>query len=159
MGEKLVVPRGADIVVSIVVHDPAGTNYSPYTFNNPSLAQVGIQQPLNAPVLDHVDVIRGMVTGYKTPGSADYSGEWPRNTAWLQADGTTTGLASVPAAAKNTSAAVIKSFSGNGATPWAQVQSGVDNTVFLKMSLRIPAVQASQYVRLRGTNMPAAVPY
>ena len=40
--------RGADIVLSIVVRatHPA-RNYSPYTFNNPSLAQVGIQQPLN----------------------------------------------------------------------------------------------------------------
>ena len=27
------------------------------------------------------------------------------------------------------------------------------------MSLRIPAVQASQYLRLRGTNLPPAVPY
>jgi hypothetical protein len=35
----------------------------------------------------------------------------------------------------------------------------VDGTTFLKMSFRIPAVQASQYVRLRGTNLPAAVPY
>jgi hypothetical protein len=27
------------------------------------------------------------------------------------------------------------------------------------MTLRIPAVAASQYLRLRGTNLPAAVPY
>jgi hypothetical protein len=73
MGEKLVAKPGADIVVSIVVRDPSGTNYSPYTFNNPSLAQISVNQPLNAPVLDHVDVIRGMVTGYKTPGAADLS--------------------------------------------------------------------------------------
>lgn len=159
MGEKLQVRPGAEIVVAVVLRDPEGTNYSPYTFANPSLAQIGVSQPLNKPVLDHVDVIRGMVTGYKTPGSPDYSGEWPRNTAWLQADGTTTGLASVPAAAKNLTAAVIKTFSGNGATPWVAVQSGVDNTKFLKMSFRIPAVQASQYVRLRGTNLPASVPF
>ncbi|MEZ5579136.1 MAG: hypothetical protein R3F40_06815 [Candidatus Competibacteraceae bacterium] len=38
MGEKLVVPKGKDIVVAIVVRDPAGTNYSPYTFENPSVA-------------------------------------------------------------------------------------------------------------------------
>ena len=158
MGEKLVVRPGADIVIAIALRDPAGTSYAPYSFANPSLAQVGINQPLNKPVLDHVDVIRGMVTGYKAPGSADYAGEWPRNANWLKADGTTTGLATVPAAAKNTSAAVLKTF-GNGSTAWTSVQSGVDNSVFLKMSLRIPAVQASQYVRLRGTNLPAAVPY
>ena len=97
MGEKLKVRPGAELVVSIVVRDPAGTNYSPYSFPNPSLAQISLNVPINEPVLDHVDVIRGLVTGYKTPGSADYSGEWPRNTAWLRTDGTTTGLGSVPA--------------------------------------------------------------
>jgi hypothetical protein len=159
MGEKLAARPGAEIIVAVALRDPDGANFAPYSFPNPSLAQVGINQPINKPVLDHVDLIRGLVSGYKTPGSADYAGEWPRNEAWLKADGTTTGLASVPAAAKNTTAAVLKTFSGNGASGWTQVQSGVDNTVFLKMSFRVPAVQASQYVRLRGTNMPAAVPY
>lgn len=159
MGEKLVVRPGAEIVVAVALRDPAGTSFSPYTFANPSLAQIGVNQPLNMPVLDHVDVIRGMVTGYKTPGAPDYSGEWPRNTNWLKADGTTADLSVVPAGAKNTSASIVKTFSGNGATPWTQVQSGVDNTTFLKMSFRIPAVQASQYVRLRGSNLPAAVPF
>ncbi|MDP1902476.1 MAG: hypothetical protein Q8K96_18805 [Rubrivivax sp.] len=159
MGEKLVVRPGAEIVVTVVARDPAGSNYSPYTFANPSLAQVGITQPLNQPVLDHIDLIRGMVTGYKTPGSADYAGEWPRNTAWLRADGTTADLSVVPAAAKNTSATVLRTFNGSGATPWVPVASGVDNTTFKKMTYRIPAVTASQYVRLRGTNLPAAVPY
>ena len=159
MGEKLSVRPGAEIVVAVVLRDPEGTNFAPYSFPNPSLLQVNVNQPINKPVLDHVDVIRGLVTGYRTPGSADYAGEWPRNTNWLKADGTTTGLASVPAAAKNTSAAIAKTFSANGSTPWTTVQSGVDNTTFLKMSFRIPAVQASQYVRLRGSNLPAAVPY
>lgn len=160
MGEKLAARPGAEIVVAVVLRDPVGTNFSPYVFPNPSLAQIGVNQPLNKPVLDHVDVIRGLVTGYKTPGAADYAGEWPRNTNWLKADGTTASLASVPAAAKNLSAAVLKTFNGNAAgTSWTQVQSGVDNSVFLKMSFRIPAVQASQYLRLRGTNLPAAVPF
>jgi hypothetical protein len=156
MGQKLKVRPGAEIVVSIVVRDPAGTNNSPYTFSNPSLAQVGINLPINAPVLDHVDVIQGLVTGYKTPGSADYSGEWPRNTAWLHADGTTAGLSAVPAGAKNTSAGVTRTFHS---ADWTAVTSSVDSTTFLKMTYRVPAVSASQYVRLRGTNMPAAVPY
>ena len=159
MGEKLVVRPGAEIVVSIVVRDPAGTNYSPYTFPNPSLAQVGISQPINMPVLDHIDLVRGMVSGYRTPGAADYAGEWPRNTVWLHEDGTTADLSVVPAAAKNTTAAVIKTFNGSGTTPWAQVSSGIDNTVFLKMTYRLSAVQASQYVRLRGSNLPPAVPF
>ena len=160
MGEKLAVRPGAEIVVAVVVRDPAGTNYSPYTFDNPSLLQVGIHQPLNMPVLDHIDMIRGLVTGYKQPGTADYAGAWPTNTSWLHTDGTTApDLSGVPAAAKNTSAAVIKTFNGNGAAAWAPVASGVDNSQFLKMSYRLPAVRASQYVRLRGTNMPPSVPF
>jgi len=161
MGEKLVVRAGAEIVVAVVVRDPAGSNYSPYTFANPSLLQIGVTQPLNQPVLDHIDVVRGMVTGYKTPGSPDYAGQWPANLDWLKADGTTALVsdAVVPAAAKNLSAAVVKTFASNGAAPWATVNSGVDNTAFLKMSYRIPAVAASQYVRLRGSNLPAAVPF
>ena len=152
MGEKLKVKAGGEIVVSVVVRDPSSTNNSPYMFNNPSLAQVNVAQPINQPVLDHIDLIRGLVTGYKTPGAADYSGEWPRNTAWLSTSGVTAGLSAVPAAAKNTSATVIKTFSGvNGWT-----SAGGD---LLKMTYRIPAVSASQYIRLRGTNMPAAVPF
>jgi hypothetical protein len=159
MGEKLKVRSGGEIVVSVVVRDPSGTNYSPYTFPNPSLLQIGVNQPLNAPVLDHIDLIQGLVTGYKTPGAPDYSGEWPRNTNWLRADGTTTGLDAVPAGAKNTSAQVIRTFGAAGTAPWTAFNSTVDNTGFLKMTYRIPAVRASQYVRLRGTNLPPAVPF
>jgi hypothetical protein len=159
MGEKLNVPAGSDIVVGIAVRDPVGANYSPYTFANPSLAQVGITQPLNFPVLDHIDLIRGLVTGYRTPGAPDYAGEWPRNTNWLHADGTTADLTAVPDAAKNVSTAVIKTFNGSGATAWKSVASFVDGSNYLVMTFRIPAVTASQYVRLRGTNMPPAVPF
>lgn len=159
MGEKLVVPAGADIVVGIAVRDPAGKNFSPYTFPNPSLVQVGMDQPLDAPVLDHVDVIRGLVTGYKTPGAPDYAGEWPRNTDWLRADGTTADLSVVPDAAKNTSAELLRSFNGEGSAAWESALSHVDGSTFLTMSLGISGVEASQYVRLRGTNLPAAVPY
>ena len=145
MGEKLVVRPGAEIVVSIVVRDPSAPNYSPYTFANPSLRQIGVTQPLNLPVLDHIDLIRGMVTGYKAAGAADYAGQWPND--W----NSNPNLANVPAAAKNTSAGVVKTF--NSAT-WTN--AGND---FLKMTYRIPAVTASQYVRLRGTNLPPSVPF
>lgn len=153
MGEKLKVQPGADIVVSIVVRDPAGTSYSPYTFPNPSLLQVGINQPMNAPVLDHIDVIAGRVTGYKKPGKRGYAGEWPRDWINPYLIGGAPSLASVPAAAKNTSAAVIKTFNG---TTWMPV---ADDPEFKKMTFRIPAVASSQYVRLRGTNLPAGVPW
>lgn len=104
MGEKLVVRPGAEVVVSIVARDPSGKNYSPYSFPNPSLMQIGTNQPLDMPVLDHIDVIRGLVTGYKTPGSADYAGQWPNT--WVN----NPDLATVPAAAKNTSAAVVRTL-------------------------------------------------
>jgi len=158
MGQKLVVTPGQDVVVAIVARDPNGVNYSPYSFANPSLKQVGIEQPLNAPVLDHIDLIGGKVTGYKTPGSADYAGEWPRNTAWLRADGTTAGLAAVPAAAKNTSTGVLRTFAPG---TWKTSQEGNPGTgaAFHRMSYRIPAVAASQYLRLRGSNLPASVPF
>jgi hypothetical protein len=162
MGQKLPARPGASVIVSIVVRDPAGANNSPYSFANPSLAQVGINQPLNTPVLDHVDVIRGMVSGYRQPGAADYAGEWPRNQNWLKADGTTADLSVVPAAAKNTTAALLKSFSAataGSSVAWTPFTSSVDGTQFLKMTFTVSSVQASQYLRLRGTNMPAAVPY
>ena len=147
MGEKLVVRPGSDIVVSVVVRDPNGSNYSPYTFPNPSLLQVGINQPMNAPVLDHLDVIRGFVSGYKQPGTAGYSGEWPRT--WLA----NPDMSAVPAAAKNTTAALLRTF--NSAT-WTTVAG---NAEYKKMTFRIPAVTASQYVRVRGTNLPPSVPF
>lgn len=153
MGEKLKVRKGADIVVSIVVRDPAGKSFSPYSFPNPSLLQVGINQPLDMPVLDHVDVIRGLVTGYKAPGSADYAGAWPDD--WVDRDNPQQlrSLSIVPAAAKNTTASVIQTFSSSN---WTTVAG---NPEYKKMTFRIPAVAASQYVRLRGTNLPAGVPY
>ncbi len=155
MGEKLKVKPGAEIVVSVVVRDPAGTNNAPYVFNNPSLAQIGTQQPINMPVLDHIDLIRGMVaaiarrvlrairvSGRATPRGCTPTA--PRPTC--QCSG----------AAKNTSAAVIKTFSS--ASTWTPFTAdGWDHVP--EDDLRVPAVSASQYVRLRGTNMPAAVPY
>ncbi len=145
MGEKLVVPAGSDVVVSIVVRDPVGTNYSPYSFANPSLAQIGISQPLNSPVLDHLDVIRGMVTGYKAPGSTDYTGQWPSD--WIN----NPNMANVPAAAKNTSAGIVKTFNSSS---WKSVEGE-----YRVMTFRLKSVSSSQYVRLRGTNLPPSLPF
>ncbi|MBK8175657.1 MAG: hypothetical protein IPK66_10455 [Rhodospirillales bacterium] len=73
MGETLTVPAGSDVRVWLYVTDPSGTNHSPYSFPNPSLLQIGINQPLNAPVLDHVDLIAGDVTGKIDPSDANYT--------------------------------------------------------------------------------------
>lgn len=153
MGDKLEVKPGSDIIVAIAVRDPKGKSYSPYGFPNPSLLQVGITQPLDEPVLDHIDVIRGKVSGYKAPGSADYAGAWPDDWVDMANPQQLRSLAVVPAAAKNETAAVIKTFSGS---TW---NSKHHDREFKTMSFRIRGVQASQYVRLRGTNLPPAVPF
>jgi hypothetical protein len=147
MGEKLVVRPGSDVVVSVVVRDPEGTNYSPYSFDNPSLLQVGVHQPLNKPVLDHVDVIRGLVTGYKKPGAPDYSGQWPNT--WIA----NPDLNTVPAGAKNTTAALFKTFNKH---TWDVVRHEPE---FKQMTFRLQGVKASQYLRLRGSNLPPSVPF
>ena len=147
LGEKLTIRPGQGVVVAIAVHDPAGTNYSPYSFANPSLAQIGVQQSINKPQLDHIDVIRGAVTGYRTPGSADYAGQWPNT--WIS----NPDLNTVPAAAKNTSAKVLRTFNdGTWKSPFRESDYKV-------MVFRIRNVANSQYLRLRGTNLPPAVPF
>jgi hypothetical protein len=154
MGEKLKVRPGAEVVVAVVVRDPAGKSYSPYSFPNPSLKQVGITQPLDMPELHHVDLVRGMVTGYKSPAdSAGYAGTWPNDWVDMANPQQLRSMAGVPVAAKNSSAAVIGSFNK---TSWRTAPGQAEYKV---MSYRIPAVVASQYVRLRGTNMPPAVPF
>ncbi|MBI2733523.1 MAG: hypothetical protein HYX44_09565 [Aquabacterium sp.] len=158
MGEKLVVSPGATVVVGIAARDPSGTNRSPYSFPNPSLAQIGVTQPMNAPVLDHVDIVGGNVTGLVDPSSPNYSGAWPINENWLNQDpnspnfGKVAGLSVVPTAAKNPSAAKLTSFSN---ATW------VTSTSDAQLKLMTYTLQAAQsrYVRLRGTNMPASVPY
>ncbi len=69
--------------------------------------------------------------------------------------------ADLPNAVKNPTAALLKTFSaasGAGSVYWTPV-TGTDGQQMLKMTYRIPAVSASQYVRLRGTNLPPATPW
>jgi hypothetical protein len=154
MGEKLVVKPGSDVIVSIAVRDPSGKSYSPYGFPNPSLMQVGIKQPLDEPVLDHIDVIGGRVTGYKAPGSADYAGAWPDDWVDLANPQQLRPLTAVPAAAKNTTAALLRTFNS------ASWKAGHHHDREIKrMTFRLRSVDDSQYLRLRGTNLPPAVPF
>jgi len=125
MGQTLVVPKGKDVTITLTVTDPQGANNSPYSFPNPSLTQIGITQPLDHPVLDHVDFITGNVTGVIAPGSANYT------------NGT------------NPSAQVIASFNS---TTWTA--AGAQRT----MTFTIHNIQNSQYVRVRGTNLPVNTP-
>ena len=148
MGGKLVIDRGDDVFVHMILRDPAGTNLAPYTFPNPSLARIGINVPHNAPVLDHVDLINGRVTGYISPDDPRYAGEAPGGAAnRLNADGTP-----IPDSPNtiNPSTYVMRTFSRSN---WE-----VDGNGFTRMFQRISDVSASQYLRLRGTNMPAGTP-
>lgn len=153
MGQKLQVAKGEEVVVAIVVRDPNGKSFSPYSFPNPSLAQVGIQQPMDEPVLDHIDVIRGMVTGFRDPNGPDYAGAWPEGWVDLVNEQQLKSLDLVPAAAKNTTASLFKTY---GKSNWKRAPGRPE---FKVMSFRMTGLKDSQYLRLRGTNLPAAVPY
>ncbi len=133
MGEKLVARPGADLMVAIAVRNPTTPNNSPYSFPNPSLRLINVTQPLNQPVLDHIDVINGNVTGYVDPSDG----------------GRYAGALGSPAAT-NPSTRVARVFN---TTSWTATADGIR-----VMSYRVPAVRTSQYFRLRGTNLPPAVP-
>jgi len=126
MGQTLVVKRGADVKVTLTVNLPTGPNNSPYSFDNPSLVQIGVHQPLNMPVLDHVDFIGGNVTGVVRPGSANYT---------------------VP---ENTSTRILATFDKDSWTVDGQSRT---------MTLTIKNVTKSQYIRVRGTNLPVGTPH
>ena len=72
MGEELTVAPRKKVTVKVMVKVPDVNNLCPYSFENPSLAQLGIHQSLNRPQLHHVDVIYGEVYGKRTPGTAAY---------------------------------------------------------------------------------------
>jgi hypothetical protein len=132
MGDTLVVPRGHSVKVTLTVNVPTGPNNSPYSFPNPSLAQLGQNAPpVNQPVLDHIDLITGQITGVIAPGSANYA-----------------GLVGSPAAT-NPTAAIAATFNSSN---W--VASGTTRTI----TFTIPNVQNNMYIRARGTNLPIATP-
>ena len=81
MGQNLEVKAGETVQIAIWVRDPQGSNNCPYTFANPSLAQVGTYQPLDQPQLHHVDLIAGNLTGYVAPIDADYTNPTNPSTA------------------------------------------------------------------------------
>lgn len=140
-GEKLIVAPGEDLIVYLMVRDPQGKNLSPYTIPNPSLAQIGVSLPLNEPKLVHVDLIGGLVTGYKDPGDPLYAGAAP---------GGLGGVQDSPAAL-NPSTAIKATFNDSN---WKSLPGGWKQMVY-----RVKGVTASQYLRVRGSNMPPGVPH
>ena len=138
MGRTLVVPPGASVTVTLAFTQPTTPNFSPYSFNNPLLTQVGVNQPLNRPIVDHVDIIRGDVTGPIPPGAPGYA--FPAGTT----------AASVADYVGNPSAQVVATFNSSTWTASGQRRT---------MTYTIPSVTAPTYVRARGTNIPPGTPF
>jgi len=136
MGQTLEANAGDTITVEFRVTVPASNN-SPYTFPNPLLRQLGKFQPLNAPLLDHVDLIRGDITGVIPPTDPNYGGA---NTA---------------ARVYNPSTAILSTFNSNRATvtPLANGASRFEFTQDIVMG------STPFYIRARGTNIPPATPF
>ncbi len=136
MGQTLEANPGDTVTVEFRVTVPASNN-SPYSFPNPILASVSAPpQPLNAPLLDHVDLIRGDVTGVIPPTDPNYGGV---NTA---------------ARVYNPSTAILSTFNANNATvtPLGNGASRFEFTQTIVMG------STPFYIRARGTNLPPAVP-
>ena len=73
MGQTMEVNAGKMVTIKIKAHDPVTPNYCPLDMNNPSLERAGIIQPLNMPVLDHIDLIAGVWTEKIDPEDDEYS--------------------------------------------------------------------------------------
>ncbi len=140
MGQTLVVNPGDKVTVQMAFSVPASNN-SPYSFNNPLLAQVGIQQPLNKPSLDHIDLITGDITGPVSPTSPNY------------AVPNAGGLAGAKIV-YNPSAKIAKQVS----TKSMKRERGDDGAVRYSFETTFVAGSQPFYIRARGTNIPVATP-
>ena len=137
MGQTLEANPGDTITIEMRVVIPAAVNFSPYSFPNPILQQVGITQPINKPVLDHVDLITGNITGVVAPGAPGYA------------------VVNTAATVYNPSTVIAQTFDSNNwtVTPQANGTTRVEFTTTLTM----PA--GPFYVRARGTNIPRSTPF
>jgi hypothetical protein len=140
MGQTLVVKPGEKITVEMTMTVPVKNN-SPYSFNNPLLLQVGIQQPLNHPQLDHVDLITGDITGVIQPGAPGYA---VPNVGGTAAD----------AIVYNPSTVIAQQILATDMNTWQQQ----DGSMRLTFKTTFKASTNPQYIRARGTNVPVATP-
>lgn len=131
MGETLEVEKGKMVTLKIKVRDPNTPNNSPLDMDNPSLAQIGIYQPLNMPELDHIDLIAGTITG-NVP-MTDLSDV--ANRSYVNTD-------------YSTDTAVVTTFERGGA----------DKNGYMTYVYNFKA-DKDMFFRLRGTNLPANVPF
>jgi hypothetical protein len=141
MGETLVLTPGDKFTVQMEMTIPAKNN-SPYSFNNPLLSQIGIQQPLNKPSLDHVDLITGDITGVISPEDPKY--RLPANVG---------GVAGANLV-YNPSAKIAKQISATTMTRTPMANGAIR----LQFTSTFIAGNTPMYIRARGTNIPNATP-
>jgi hypothetical protein len=137
MGETLVVPPGDTITLEMAMTVPASNN-SPYSFNNPLLTPLGNNQPLNKPMVDHVDLITGQITGVISPSDPNY--KLPANA------GGVAGAALVYNPSATTAQQVLASSMTS--TPLA------GGATRLSFTRTFTAGSTPMYIRSRGTNIP-----
>ncbi len=129
LGEELqLTADGGDLEWVMRITDPSDTNNSPYAFNNPSLLPLGIEIPMNAPVLDRVDIILGEITGIIPPEDPAFS----------------TNVA-------NPSTVIFASLDRAQFT-----QDG--DVLEISSTIPLASITGDVYLRVRGTNMPVGTP-
>lgn len=119
MGANMVIPSGKSLKITIKARDPQTNNFNSYSsYKNPEL--------------NHIDLIKGKITGKVNPSSPDYSKETVNTTSLIARFDAKGGMI-------DSNGLISKKWknSGNG---------------WVEMSLIIPNVSNSVYFRLRGTN-------
>ena len=120
----IVTTTNTNVTVKIKVHDPVGTNNNTYdTYNNPSV--------------DHIDLIRGAVTGIVPPSSPNYSVDQVTTTAVI---------------ARFDAAGGVSSPDGIVSQAWTDLGNGWKEITYTYNNL-----VDSVYFRLRGTNQGLGV--
>lgn len=133
MGDTLTVSQGEEVTVTLKVTDPAGTNNSQYTFDNPALLQVGKRVPLNRPELAQVDLIQGIVNQFIEPTDPEYYNPLaPATTRIVQ---------------------TWSEFGGEGPHATA-ADDGTTHTLTYRFT-----ASDDTYIRARGSNLPAGTPH
>ncbi|OAI25741.1 hypothetical protein A1351_16170 [Methylosinus sp. R-45379] len=140
MGETIVAHPGEKIVLEVELTVPA-TNNSPYSFDNPLLAQIGQHQPLNKPSIDHIDLITGKITGVVSPSAPNYA---VANAA---------GVAGA-SIVYNPTAAIAKQINWRN----MKVKKQRDGSTRLSFETTFTMGSEPGYIRARGTNIPVATP-
>jgi len=125
MGSTMIVPKGKSLKITIKARDPQSNNYNTYSdYKNP--------------VLNHIDIIKGKVTGKIDPASPNYNDQTVATTSVIARFDAAGGVA-------DTKSIVSQK--------WKSLGNG-----WVEMSLIVPNVTDSVYFRLRGSNLGLNVP-